>query len=262
MYSPTQGRFVTMDPIGFQAGDVNLYRFVGNDPTNMVDPSGLEGSPASGYYASTGEKLAAEFEFGAGKALKAKELADLALTTTQKKFPNATLHNDKADAWRHCFWSAMMAKDPALQPGYAVERPMNPLFDSGCKQTYTDFAYKVGYNHELYGDKAGQPMIEHAMDMHNNNVGLNIGRKLGPKATTDDVIAACDKALKDGELIWIVDKKLTKPAVYLEMGKYEEKLLGLDLYLRPTYKQVTTDLTGKGEKTGEPFAPNKVDPFK
>ena len=29
------------DPIGFAAGDANLYRYVGNSPTNFVDPSGL-----------------------------------------------------------------------------------------------------------------------------------------------------------------------------------------------------------------------------
>ncbi|MBX9627998.1 MAG: RHS repeat-associated core domain-containing protein [Gemmataceae bacterium] len=41
MYSPTLGRWVTQDPIGFAAGDANLYRFVGNDPINKTDPSGL-----------------------------------------------------------------------------------------------------------------------------------------------------------------------------------------------------------------------------
>src|SRR5262249_37538670 len=34
--------FSSHEPIGFRAGDVNLYRFVGNDPVNEVDPSGLE----------------------------------------------------------------------------------------------------------------------------------------------------------------------------------------------------------------------------
>lgn len=42
MYDPTLGRWLEQDPIGFDAGDMNLYRFVGNDPTNSVDPSGLE----------------------------------------------------------------------------------------------------------------------------------------------------------------------------------------------------------------------------
>ena len=30
------------DPLGFDAGDDNLYRFVGNDPTDETDPSGLD----------------------------------------------------------------------------------------------------------------------------------------------------------------------------------------------------------------------------
>jgi hypothetical protein len=33
----------TDDPLGFEAGDANVYRYVGNSPTNMVDPSGLDG---------------------------------------------------------------------------------------------------------------------------------------------------------------------------------------------------------------------------
>jgi RHS repeat-associated protein len=41
-YSPTLGRWVTMDPIRYSAGDVDLYRFVGNDPTGATDPSGFD----------------------------------------------------------------------------------------------------------------------------------------------------------------------------------------------------------------------------
>ena len=40
-YDPTQRRFITPDPIGFMGGDTNLYRYVGNDPVNFMDPSGL-----------------------------------------------------------------------------------------------------------------------------------------------------------------------------------------------------------------------------
>lgn len=29
------------EPMGFEAGDANLYRYVGNEPTGFVDPSGL-----------------------------------------------------------------------------------------------------------------------------------------------------------------------------------------------------------------------------
>jgi RHS repeat-associated protein len=39
-YSPTLGRFVSEDPIGFRGG-VNPYVYVGDDPINYVDPIGL-----------------------------------------------------------------------------------------------------------------------------------------------------------------------------------------------------------------------------
>jgi RHS repeat-associated protein len=40
-YDANSGRWLTQDPIGFDAGDANLYRYAGNDPTNVTDPSGL-----------------------------------------------------------------------------------------------------------------------------------------------------------------------------------------------------------------------------
>src|SRR5437016_3358727 len=41
MYDPTTGRWTSEDPTGFAGGDANLYRYVGNNPTNATDPSGL-----------------------------------------------------------------------------------------------------------------------------------------------------------------------------------------------------------------------------
>jgi RHS repeat-associated protein len=40
-YDPETGRFLTPDPMGFAAGDTNLYRYVFNNPTNLTDPYGL-----------------------------------------------------------------------------------------------------------------------------------------------------------------------------------------------------------------------------
>ncbi len=39
-YDPAIGRFISKDPIGFNGGDVNLYRYVGNGPVNAIDPYG------------------------------------------------------------------------------------------------------------------------------------------------------------------------------------------------------------------------------
>jgi hypothetical protein len=41
------GDFESLQPFGYRAGDANLYRYVGNDPTDKIDPSGLFEEPPS-----------------------------------------------------------------------------------------------------------------------------------------------------------------------------------------------------------------------
>ncbi|MFO1007740.1 MAG: RHS repeat-associated core domain-containing protein [Planctomycetaceae bacterium] len=49
-YQPHIARWISLDPIGFEGGDANLFRYVGNSPTSgwltdsNVDPSGLQPS--------------------------------------------------------------------------------------------------------------------------------------------------------------------------------------------------------------------------
>ncbi|MBX9681479.1 MAG: hypothetical protein K2X38_22210 [Gemmataceae bacterium] len=43
MFDPTIGRWISQDPLGFEAGDANLYRYVNNRPQQVTDPSGLVG---------------------------------------------------------------------------------------------------------------------------------------------------------------------------------------------------------------------------
>lgn len=44
-FDPLLGQFVQRDPIGFAAGDMNLYAYVWNDPYNWTDPTGLGAQP-------------------------------------------------------------------------------------------------------------------------------------------------------------------------------------------------------------------------
>jgi RHS repeat-associated protein len=44
-YNPQLGRFLSPDPIGYGAG-MNMYGYVGGDPVNRVDPTGLCGGPS------------------------------------------------------------------------------------------------------------------------------------------------------------------------------------------------------------------------
>jgi len=41
-YHPGLGRFLSEDPMGFAAGDSNMFRYCGGDPVNRRDPFGLE----------------------------------------------------------------------------------------------------------------------------------------------------------------------------------------------------------------------------
>ena len=39
-YAPALQRFISEDPLDFGGGNINLYGYAGNDPTNVTDPSG------------------------------------------------------------------------------------------------------------------------------------------------------------------------------------------------------------------------------
>jgi RHS repeat-associated protein len=43
-YDPATGQFISNDPLGLVGGDVNLRRYVSNDPVLVIDPSGLKPS--------------------------------------------------------------------------------------------------------------------------------------------------------------------------------------------------------------------------
>jgi RHS repeat-associated protein len=45
-YGPGLGKWTSVDPLGFAAGDANLYRYVANEVTYRIDPTGLDGKPA------------------------------------------------------------------------------------------------------------------------------------------------------------------------------------------------------------------------
>ncbi|MGA1825362.1 MAG: CARDB domain-containing protein [bacterium] len=60
-YDAKIGRFLSQDPIGFGSGDLNLYRYVNNNPVNWIDPYGLSyleyNSNTLNLYSSSGNLI-------------------------------------------------------------------------------------------------------------------------------------------------------------------------------------------------------------
>jgi RHS repeat-associated protein len=54
--SPTLGRWLQMDPIGFAGGDINMYAAYGAEPLSYVDPSGLQRGGGRGNGGGSGPR--------------------------------------------------------------------------------------------------------------------------------------------------------------------------------------------------------------
>jgi RHS repeat-associated protein len=65
-YDSATGRFLSEDPLGVAAGDSNFYRYAANNPTELIDPMGLDafehgadqGSAFAGLYTATAKAAA------------------------------------------------------------------------------------------------------------------------------------------------------------------------------------------------------------
>jgi len=57
-YDATSGRWISQDPLGFNGGDTNLYRYVHNAPTVDIDPSALRQAVVGAAAAAGGTEVA------------------------------------------------------------------------------------------------------------------------------------------------------------------------------------------------------------
>ncbi len=105
--------------------------------------------------------------------------ASTALAEAQKRFSSSSLHNGSGDAFRHCFWSAMNARDQG-----------------------EDIAKQFGDAHE---DFTGNPEKEKTMDLNNNQVGYGIGKNLYG-ATDRHLAVLCVEAWASGKLVQLDPK--------------------------------------------------------
>lgn len=102
-------------------------------------------------------------------AFAIQEAREEAYEETQRRF-GRNGHNDKSDAFRHCYWSALLARELGFHN-----------------------ALKFTTAHE---GLPTNPPEEKSMDCHNNRIGLNIGRV---KGTNQVFSMRCMAALQAGQ---------------------------------------------------------------
>jgi len=125
VYSPTLGRFLQADPIGYGAG-MNMYAYVGGDPVNLNDPSGLDGcapGPGNciGEAVSTGTRLTiisglAFNNLGPSGALTRISNVDTVVAELVVTSPKKKCTADKAD-----FFDAQMGPASAVAQKRGVD---------------------------------------------------------------------------------------------------------------------------------------------
>jgi len=71
LYSPTLGRFLQADPTGYDDG-LNWYAYVGNDPINKADPTGLRGKCGEPFVECYGAGSSSQANMGLVRKAEAK----------------------------------------------------------------------------------------------------------------------------------------------------------------------------------------------
>ncbi len=99
-YDAESGRWASKDPIRFDGGDANLYRYCGNDAVNFIDPTGEIGIFAAVWLGAKIYAWVVTFDFVATTALEfgkyVKETAPKYGETTQERF-DAVVEFDGTD---------------------------------------------------------------------------------------------------------------------------------------------------------------------
>lgn len=164
-YSPGIGRFVSPDPIRFDAGDLNLYAYVGNDAVNVIDPSGL-----AGRMSNTGTSQGLTLKGGVDYwEYEPQPLPPINLGPSQEELMQRMLaERAQANAYQaYAAWYSSIGTDEDMKP-----RPPASQYDPNR-------GWKLG----PIGRWLAQPVTEERY-LFNIKIGIAIGAGVRTAATT------------------------------------------------------------------------------
>ncbi|MFO0935124.1 MAG: RHS repeat-associated core domain-containing protein [Gemmataceae bacterium] len=199
-YSPTLGRWVTIDSTFYNSGN-NLYEYNNDNPIRYVDFAGLQAisSAASQFYELTDAEKRWCILNG-NCAIQTKKIKDdlYALLTKIYTKELEKLDNTVINAVKHCTLFCTVASN---------------------NQCGKRAAYTLGVAHENY---EGNDPHSRDMDLHNNIVGISLSK---PGKSMEDCHADCVKAAISFKLYW-----------FESIGPFRSEILnGLDPFNYPAW---------------------------
>ena len=167
----------------FNTVNLHVYHYAGNNPIKYTDPDGRSSNyqDYKGFFTPKERSEYAKLRIlPIIVALTANEAYKTANKISKEKGWNeAEVHQGRTDAFRHAYWSAILAKKIGPDKAEAV----------------TSLHEKMHKNSEL----------ENYMDIHNNSVGIDIIRK-NPKISKKRLIEMIiDKIEKSSDIIYFKD---------------------------------------------------------
>lgn len=187
-YSHKLGRFLSQDPLGFDAGDYNLYRYVFNNPTNATDPTG-----EFAFLLPWLAKATIEAGVDALMQMTINYFFDPSITTVGEAWQSID--------WKQVAWAGAtgllpgggLGKAAIVAVGDVVIAYLNAL--SRCEvytpeQALFDFAFGVAS--ELIGEALGNLVAKHGRQA----VAAGL-RKLGLDEAAEKLMRQADEVIED-----------------------------------------------------------------
>ena len=187
---PTNVAWLSVDPLFEKYVGMTPYNYFHGNPIVLVDPDGRASA-----YEKYNKLHPKEQDFVFWNPISAMKIEENSNEATQKTIENYGYNGwrDESDAFRHACWNAINAQTVG-----------------------EDDARTFGDAHE-YSTPIDQIDSDLIMDIHNNDVGVEIGKN-NPNASPEQLATIIKEKIKNGELLIVKKKEDGTPQIFKSNG--------------------------------------------